>query len=61
MWPFLFKKPIVTVNQSKEITGLSYNATNALISDFIHANILKEMTGNSRNRVFIFDEYLNQF
>jgi len=58
---FLLKKPIVNVNQAKEATNLSYNSANALISDFISAEILKEVTGYNRNRVFVFDEYLKKF
>ncbi len=58
---YLLKKPIVSVNQTKEVTGLSYNAANSLISDFIRAEFLKEVTGYHRNRVFVFDEYLKLF
>ncbi|MCV6631158.1 MAG: Fic family protein [Flavobacteriaceae bacterium] len=58
---YLLKKPIVNVNQAKEETKLSYNAANSLISDFINAGILKEVTGYNRNRVFMFDDYLKKF
>lgn len=58
---YLLKKPVINVNQAKEITGLSYNAGNGLISDFITAGFLKEKTGYTRNREFIFDDYLKQF
>ncbi len=58
---YLLKKPIVNVNQAKKATGLSYNAANALISDFKEAGFLKEMTGYNRNREFIFESYLKQF
>jgi Fic family protein len=57
----LLKKPVVNVNQAKEITGLSFNSANSLISDFIKAGILREVTGYSRNRVFLFSDYLNEF
>ena len=57
----LFKKPIITVNQAKELTGYGFNAANALIGDFIQANILKEITGHSRNRVFLFEAYVKLF
>jgi Fic family protein len=58
---FLFKKPIIHVNQVKEITKTSYKSANDLVSDLVNAGILKEMTGQSRNRVFVFDEYLQMF
>jgi Fic family protein len=57
----LFKNPIVYVRQVEDITGLSYKAANALVSDFIKNGILKEMTGQSRNRVFSFEKYLRLF
>lgn len=58
---FLLKKPIINVNQAKEETKLSYNAANSLITDFLNAGFLKEVTGYNRNRVFVFDEYLKKF
>ena len=61
LFQYLLKKPIVNVNQAKEETKLSYNAANSLISDFIKAEILKEVTGYNRNRVFVFDDYLKKF
>lgn len=57
----LFKKPVIQVNRAKEITGLSYKAANDLVNDFVEAKILKEMTGQTRNRVFVFDEYMRLF
>jgi Fic family protein len=57
----LLKKPVVNVLQAKKITGLSYKAANDLIADFMKEGILKEMTGQSRNRVFVFDQYLKLF
>jgi hypothetical protein len=49
------------VNQVKEITGLSYKAANDLVTDLVNSNILKEMTGQIRNRIFVFDEYIKLF
>lgn len=57
----LFKKPVVHVNQVTEMTGLSYKTANDLVNDFVKAGILKETTGQSRNRVFLFDAYLKLF
>ena len=58
---FLFKKPIVHVNQVKEVTNSSYKSANDLVSDFVNVGILKEMTGQNRNRIFGFDQYLKMF
>jgi Fic family protein len=57
----LFKNPVLHVNQVKEITGTSFKSANDLVSDFVKAGILKEMTGQNRNRLFIFDEYIRLF
>lgn len=57
----LFAKPIVNVAQVCEITNLSFTAANALVDDFLEARIVEETTGKSRNRLFIFSEYVNLF
>lgn len=58
---YLFKKPVVHVNQVKELTNSSFKTANDLVTEFVNAGILKEMTGQSRNRVFVFDEYIKLF
>jgi Fic family protein len=57
----LFKKPIIHVNQVKEISETSFKAANNLVTEFVKAGILKETTGHSRNRMFIFEEYIQLF
>jgi len=58
---FLFTKPIVHVNQVREVTRSSYKSANDLVADFVNVGILKEMTGQNRNRIFGFDQYLKMF
>lgn len=58
---YLFKKPVIHVNQVKDATNCTYKTANDLVAEFVNAGILKEMTGQSRNRVFIFDEYIKLF
>lgn len=57
----LFKKPVVSVNQVKVITNTTYKTANDLVTEFVNKGILKEMTGQNRNRLFLFDEYLKLF
>lgn len=57
----LFKKPVIHVNQAQEILGMSYKTANDLVNEFVQNGILVEMTGQSRNRVFVFEEYLRMF
>ena len=58
---YLFEQPIVDINEIKKLTGLSFKAANDLVMDFYHVGILEEMTGQSRNRLFIFQSYLDLF
>jgi Fic family protein len=57
----LFKKPVIHVNQVKDLINSSYKTANDLVTEFVNVGILKEMTGQSRNRVFVFDEYIKLF
>ncbi len=57
----LFKKPVIHVNEAQTLLGVSYKAANDLISEMVQNGLLKEMTGQSRNRVFLFDEYIKLF
>jgi Fic family protein len=58
---YLFQKPVIHVKQAQVVTGMSFKSANDLISDFVNAGILKETTGQTRNRIFLFDEYLKMF
>jgi len=58
---YLLKQPVIFVEDAKRVTGLSYKAANNLVADFERSDILREMTGQSRNRFFVFDQYLGLF
>ena len=58
---YLLKCPNITVDKAKELCGVSYKAANDLISKLCDDGYLKESTGQSRNRRFVFDKYLNLF
>lgn len=57
----LFQNPLINVQKAREVSGLSYKAANNLVTDFVTTGILKEMTGKSRNRMFVFEQYLGLF
>jgi len=57
----LFVNPITDVAKVTAICNLSKKAANDLVADFVNADILKEMTGQHRNRVFVFDRYVKLF
>jgi Fic family protein len=55
---FLYKQPLISVNDIVKSLDISKPTANNLIKDFEHKNILKEITGNQRNKIYIFDEYI---
>lgn len=55
----LFRNPVTTVEQASRICDLSFKAANDLVGLFSKKGLLKELTGQSRNRIFIFEPYLN--
>jgi Fic family protein len=57
----LFKKPVVTIKNVQEMTGLSNKAANELVKTFVKQKILTETTGYQRNRNFVFYEYMRMF
>lgn len=57
----LFSTPVINIKNVQEMTGLSKSAANNLVQLFIDQKILVETTGFNRNRVFVFEEYLEMF
>lgn len=57
----LFKNPFTTVNDASTICSLTYKATNDLVKKMCKDGYLIEMTGQSRNRMYVFDGYLQLF
>ncbi|MDI6816879.1 MAG: Fic family protein [Actinomycetota bacterium] len=57
----LFSTPAITVAQTADYLGSSVSTANTLVNELEQKGILKEITGFSRNRVFILHEYLNLF
>jgi Fic family protein len=58
---YLYKKPVVTVQEIQEKLSVSLPTANSLVSDFERLKILTEKTGYKRNREFEFTEYLKLF
>ncbi len=57
----LFEKPIIRVRQVEEICELSTKAANDLVSLFAQQGLVKETSGQKRNRLFLFDPYIKLF
>lgn len=58
---YLYKFPIITANYFVEELKVSKQTANSLIKDFIKLGILKELTGQKRNRLYLFNDYFNLF
>ena len=56
---FLYQKPIISVADIVEPLKISKQTANLLIRDFEKNNILKEITGYERNKLYAFEKYLN--
>jgi len=57
----LFQRPIVGVKDVQSITKTSYPAANQLMQRLVQLGVLKEITGQTRNRRFRFEEYVRLF
>ncbi len=58
---YLYKKPVVIVADVMEALQVTKQTANTLIKDFEKLNILQERTGFKRNRVFVFETYMELF
>lgn len=57
----LFEHPFVSVKNVETITGLSKKTAGSLVNAFVENQIISEVTGNTRNRLYIFEPYLALF
>lgn len=58
---YLYKRPVVNVQEIQNELEVSLPTANSIISDFERLKILNEKTGWKRNREFEFNEYLILF
>lgn len=57
----LFNDPFIRIKEIEQICGLSPKAANDLVQAFVEEKILREFTGQSRNRIYVFEKYLSLF
>jgi Fic family protein len=57
----LYKRPYIKTKDVEKVASLSNPNALALIRKFEKAGILKEITGQQRNRVYVYDAYLKLF
>ncbi len=58
---FMYSQPIVNVNWVATELNINYPTANRLLKCLTELDILKEITGYSRNRFFVLEKYLNLF
>ena len=58
---FMYSIPIVNVKSVEKKLGMNYPTANRLLKSLTELGILKEITGHSRNRLFVLEKYLNLF
>ena len=57
----LYQRPLITVKEVQELTGVSYPSANQLVVRFVESGLLSEITRRTRNRVFRYGEYIELF
>ncbi len=57
----LFRNPVTNASHISAVLSISPSNANLLINELVKAAILKEITGFSRNRIFLLDEYVQIF
>jgi Fic family protein len=58
---YLYTKPVVDMSEIANALNIDISTAHRLIKDFERLNILKEKTGFKRNRLYVFQEYLDLF
>ncbi|MBN8986694.1 MAG: hypothetical protein J0H42_00510 [Rhizobiales bacterium] len=57
----LYKRPTISVNTVKDFLDISYPNANNLVERLRTSGILFEITGNARNRKFLYTPYIDLF
>jgi len=58
---YLYKNPFVQVSYIVDELKISKQTANTIVNDFVRLGILKEFTGLKRNRMYLFEEYMELF
>ncbi len=58
---YLYQKPVINAEKVSKISGLSMPSSYKLIETMEKIEILKEVTGGQRGRMYVFEDYLNLF
>ena len=57
----MYQKPVINAQAVQKIIGSKNATAYSLIEDLVQLKIIKETTGNMRNRTYIFEDYIKLF
>jgi len=57
----LYSQPVLSANQVAEKLKITHQSASSLIRAFEAQDILREITGRKKHRLFVFSKYLNLF
>ncbi|MCF6320598.1 MAG: Fic family protein, partial [Rhizobiaceae bacterium] len=57
----LYARPIIDVKAAANMLNTTVNTASSLISDLVEFGVLAEITGQRRNRLFLFNDYIELF
>jgi hypothetical protein len=57
----LYERPIISVNEIRDLTGTTYPAANQLVERLVSIEVLREITGQARHRRFRYDAFVRLF
>ena len=58
---YLYSRPIITVAEVQSLLDIGHKPANSLVKAFVDLEILKQVPGKQRNRLFAFEKYLSLF
>jgi Fic family protein len=58
VFKYLETNPIIEIQKTSKALGLTYNTVSKIVNEFCRLGILNKVRNISRNRIFIFDEYV---
>ena len=57
----LYRRPVININQVVKHLGITPRAANLLVNELVGLDLLFEITGYKRNRLFSFRKYVRLF
>ncbi|MER2055915.1 MAG: Fic family protein [Clostridia bacterium] len=59
LFDYLEQHPIIDIGRTAKALGISYNTVAAAVKKLIDMDILRETTAGARNRLFVYQDYLD--